>query len=150
MNHMNEAVEISVYNVLSKKGGPFGAVIVSPDNKVISTGSNLVTYKNDPTAHAEVIAIRNACQKLKTPFLDNCTIYTSCEPCPMCYGAIKWAKIKNIFYANTREDAKNIGFDDNLIYDDIINKTQNMKRIDNKDAIKAFQLWNKLKDKKEY
>lgn len=150
MNHMNEAVEISVYNVLSKKGGPFGAVIVSPDNKVISTGSNLVINKNDPTAHAEVVAIRNACKKLKTPFLDNCTIYTSCEPCPMCYGAIKWAKIQNIFYANTREDAKNIGFDDNLIYDNIINKTQNMKRVDNKDAIKAFQLWKNTKDKKEY
>ena len=150
MNHMNEAINLSVQNVLSNKGGPFGAVIVSPENKIISYGCNLVTANNDPTAHAEVTAIRNACQKLNTPFLDNCSIYTSCEPCPMCYGAIKWAKINKIYYANTRKDAKNIGFDDDMIYNDIINQTQNMSQVKDTNAIQAFKLWVDSENKKEY
>lgn len=150
MNHINQAIKLSIENVITNNGGPFGAVIVSPENKIISYGCNLVTTNNDPTAHAEVTAIRNACQKLNTPFLENYTIYTSCEPCPMCYGAIKWAKINNIYYANTRKDAKNIGFDDDMIYNDIINNTQNMKRIENTNAIEAFNLWASSIEKKEY
>jgi len=150
MNHINEAIKLSIENVLTNNGGPFGAVIVSSENKIISHGYNLVTTNNDPTAHAEVTAIRNACKKLNTPFLENCTIYTSCEPCPMCYGAIKWAKINNIYYANTRKDAKNIGFDDDMIYNDIINNTQNMKQIENTNAIEAFNIWTRSIEKKEY
>lgn len=150
MNHIDQAIQLSIENVLTNNGGPFGAVIVSSENKIISSGCNLVTTNNDPTAHAEITAIRDACKKLKTPFLENCTIYTSCEPCPMCYGAIKWAKINKIYYANTRKDAKNIGFDDDMIYDDIINKTQNMIHIKNTNAIKAFELWSNSVKKKEY
>ena len=150
MNHISEAIKLSIENVKTGNGGPFGAVIISQENEIISIGSNLVTSNNDPTAHAEVMAIRNACQKLGTPFLENCTIYTSCEPCPMCYAAIKWAKIDNIFYANTRDDAKDIGFDDAKIYDDIINKTQNMVKMENTNAIEAFELWGTSEVRKSY
>jgi len=100
------------------QGGPFGAVIVR-DGEIIAEGWNQVTSANDPTAHAEVVAIRRACEKLGSFSLDGCTIYTSCEPCPMCLGAIYWARIKEIRYANTRADAARIGFDDSLIYDEV-------------------------------
>tara|TARA_E500000178_G_scaffold343041_1_gene389183 strand:+ start:272 stop:715 length:444 start_codon:yes stop_codon:yes gene_type:complete len=147
---MEEAIRLSYENVKSKNGGPFGAVIVSSDNKIVGKGVNSVTSNFDPTAHAEVVAIREACKNLKTPFLNNCTIYTSCEPCPMCYGAIRWAKINKIFYANTREDAKKIGFDDDSIYNEIINRKQNMTKLDNDNAIKSFHLWNNDENKIEY
>ena len=146
---IREAISISIENVESNKGGPFGAVIVDNDtNKIVSTGANSVIRNTDPTAHAEIVAIRNACTIRKSPFLENCTIYSSCEPCPMCYGAIKWAKIQNIYYANTRTDAKRIGFSDEEIYDDIIHRRQNMVHIeDTEEAIKAFKIWEKSEKK---
>ena len=107
---MREAIKLSIDNI-DDLGGPFGAVIVK-DGKIISKGANKVTSTNDPTAHAEVVAIREASRKLNTYNLKGCTIYTSCEPCPMCLSAIYWARIDKIFFGNTKTDAKNIGFDD--------------------------------------
>ena len=149
MNYIDKAIDLSIENVINNEGGPFGAVIVR-DNKIVSVGKNQVTKNNDPTAHAEVIAIRNACRKLNTPFLENCSIYSSCEPCPMCYGAIKWSKIKKIYYCNTRKQAKEIGFDDQLIYDNIINNTQNMYKLDSGKGITAFDIWKNSQIKLEY
>jgi len=147
---MKKAIELSIENVVSGNGGPFGCVIVSEDNSIISIGQNEVTKTNDPSAHAEIVAIRNACKKQNTPFLKNCTIYSSCEPCPMCYGAIKWAKIDKIYYCNTREDAKKIGFDDNFIYDQIIQNKQNMCQLKDPNGIKAFEKWTLSNEKKLY
>ena len=113
-NFMLKAIELSI-NSVNTAGGPFGCVIVK-ENKIIAEGSNKVTSSNDPTAHAEVVAIREACKKLNTFNLVGCDLYTSCEPCPMCLSAIYWSHIDNIFYANTRDDAKKINFDDSLIY----------------------------------
>ncbi len=144
---MEKAIQLSLENVIEKKGGPFGCVIVSKNNEIISIGKNEVIKNQDPTAHAEIVAIRKACEKLGTPFLDNCSIYTSCEPCPMCYGAIKWAKLKKIYYCNTREDAKKIGFDDQEIYDEIIFKNQNMIQLPSKNGIKSFQKWDNTCEK---
>ncbi len=149
MEFMNEAIQLSNENVLANQGGPFGCVIVE-NNKIISKGQNLVTSLNDPTCHAEIVAIRNACKEKKSPFLNNCIIYCSCEPCPMCYGAIKWAKINKIYYCNTRQDAKNIGFDDNHIYDSIIENKQNMIQLINSNGINAFKNWNKSINKISY
>jgi guanine deaminase len=143
---ITSALKLALKNVEDRKGGPFGAVIVK-NNKIISEGVNNVTSSNDPTAHAEVVAIRDACKKMETPFLEDCVIYSSCEPCPMCYSAIRWAKIKKIYYCNTREEAKNIGFDDELIYSEIINKKQDMEKIDNKISKAPFELWA-IDDKK--
>lgn len=114
---MRKAIELSIQNV-DNQGGPFGAVIVK-DGKIVATGVNRVTSNNDPTAHAEVMAIREAAQKLNDFNLTGCTIYTSCEPCPMCLSAIYWARIDKIYYGNTKTDAKNIGFDDSFIYEEI-------------------------------
>ena len=102
---INLALKLAINNVEKRIGGPFGAIIVK-DGEIISEGINKVTHSNDPTAHAEISAIREACQKLKTPFLNECIIYSSCEPCPMCYSAIRWAKINEIYYCNTRKEAK--------------------------------------------
>src|SRR6187431_704447 len=115
---MKEAIELSINNVKSGKGGPFGAVIVK-DGKIIARGANSVTSSNDPTAHAEVNAIREACKVLNTFQLENCEIYTSCEPCPMCLGAIYWARPRVVYYASSREDAARIGFDDSMIYNEM-------------------------------
>ncbi len=112
------AIDLSQKGMDNNAGGPFGAVIVK-NGKIISQGYNQVTSKNDPTAHAEVVAIREACEKLNSYQLDGCTIYTSCEPCPMCLGAIYWARPKAVYYACTKEDAAEIGFDDDFIYDEI-------------------------------
>ena len=150
MNHMEKAIELSRENVSSGKGGPFGCVIVSNNNEIISVGKNEVICNNDPSAHAEIVAIRNACKKRNSPFLNDCVIYTSCEPCPMCYGAIKWAKINKIFYCNTRKDAQHIGFDDNFIYDEIINQRQNMIQLNHPQGIKAFEEWEQCDKKKVY
>jgi len=149
---MLAAIELSI-NSVKNKGGPFGAVVVK-DGKIISKASNRATLDNDPTAHAEINAIRNACSTLKTFDLSGCTIYASCEPCPMCLGAIYWARISKIFYANDRNDAKNIGFDDSFIYEELekpmakrsIPSVQIMQR----EALKAFEAWNKKIDKTEY
>lgn len=115
---MQEAVRLSIDNVESGKGGPFGAVVVK-DGKIISRGTNQVTSLNDPTAHAEVVAIRKACEALHTFQLDGCEIYCSCEPCPMCLGAIYWARPAKVFFGNTKEDAARIGFDDQFIYEEL-------------------------------
>lgn len=115
---MKMAIALSINNVAQSLGGPFGAVIVK-DGKLIAASANKVTTTNDPTAHAEISVIRKACKKLMTFDLSGCVIYTSCEPCPMCLGAIYWARIQTIFYANTKKDAAGIGFDDQFIYDEI-------------------------------
>ena len=134
-------------------GGPFGSVIVK-DNKIIAEGSNKVTFLNDPTAHGEVVAIREACKKLKTFDLSGCEIYTSCEPCPMCLSAIYWSRLDKIYYANTREDAKNIDFDDSFIYLEIPKKIGDRKikmtQMLRDDALKAFEIWDKKVDKIKY
>ena len=115
---MREAIRLSMENVQSGNGGPFGTIIVK-NGKIIATGVNEVTKSNDPTAHAEMIAIRNACEKLNSFQLDGCDIYCSCEPCPMCLGAIYWARPKSIYFANSKKDAAEINFDDNFIYQEI-------------------------------
>ena len=149
---MLRAIELSIQSAKSK-GGPFGCVIVK-DNKIIAEGHNQVTANNDPTAHAEIVAIRNACTKLNDFFLKGCDLYTSCEPCPMCLSAIYWSHINNIYYANTREDAKKINFDDSLIYYEFSKKMEDrkipIKQMLRDEALKAFEIWDKKKDKIEY
>src|SRR2546422_1452742 len=115
---MIEAIRLSIQKMRDGKGGPFGAVVVKA-NKIVGRGWNQVTSCNDPTAHAEIVAIRQACQRLKTFQLDDCELYTSCEPCPMCLAAIYWARLKKIYYGNTRRDAARIQFDDEFIYREV-------------------------------
>lgn len=149
---MRKAIALSIDNV-HNGGGPFGAVIVK-DGKIIATGVNGVTKHNDPTAHAEVTAIRKASKKLGTFDLEGCEIYTSCEPCPMCLGAVYWAHLDKMYYGNTKTDAKNIGFDDSFIYDEIDLKPENRKvktiQVLADEAIKAFEAWTEKEDKVEY
>lgn len=149
---MKRAIKCSCENV-KRGGGPFGAVIVK-DNKIIAEGTNQVTINNDPTAHAEVVAIRNAAAFLNDFNLSGCEIYTSCEPCPMCLSAIYWARIDKIWFANTRNDAKNIGFDDSLIYDEVSMPLEErkipIKQFLRQEGLTAFQLWTQKTDKVEY
>jgi guanine deaminase len=149
---MREAIRLSVES-LQKGGGPFGAVVVK-NGKIIAGSSNSVTIDNDPTAHAEVNAIRKASKILNTFDLSGCEIYTSCEPCPMCLGAIYWAHIDVIYYGNTRNDAKEIGFDDEFIYAEIglDPKNRKIKAIPllAKEAIISFEMWKTNVDKMEY
>ena len=151
-NFMLRAIELSI-NSANNDGGPFGCVIVK-NNKIISEGSNKVTLTNDPTAHAEVVSIREACKKLKTFNLTGCDLYSSCEPCPMCLSAIYWSHIDNIFYANTRDDAKKINFDDSLIYSEFSKKIEDrkipIKQMLRDEALQAFKIWSKKIDKIEY
>lgn len=149
---MRRAIELSM-NSVKEGGGPFGAVIAR-DGEIVAEGNNRVTINNDPTAHAEVNAIRNACAKLGAYDLEGCEIYTSCEPCPMCLGAIYWAHLDKIYYANDRKDAAKIGFDDDFIYKEIAlspYRRQKPSEILLRDeAIKAFKMWQAKTDKKEY
>ncbi len=149
---MLKAIELSIKSAKAK-GGPFGCVIVK-DNKIIAEGHNQVTVNNDPTAHAEIVAIRNACRKLNNFFLKGCDLYTSCEPCPMCLSAIYWSHVDNIFYANTRTDAANIDFDDSLIYSEIkkdINERKiKMSQMNREEALEAFKIWQTKEDKIKY
>jgi len=149
---MRKAINLSIENI-QRGGGPFGAIITK-DGKVISTGVNLVTKNNDPTAHAEVSAIRKAARKLGTFDLSGCEIFTSCEPCPMCLGAIYWARLDKLYYGNTKTDAKNIGFDDSFIYDELKLKPADRKiamiRLLPEEAIRAFEDWTNKEDKVEY
>ena len=149
---MLRAIELSIQSAKSK-GGPFGCVIVK-DNKIIAEGHNQVTANNDPTAHAEIVAIRNACTKLNDFFLKGCDLYTSCEPCPMCLSAIYWSHVDNIYYANTRMDAKDIDFDDSLIYSEIIKEIYQrkikMKQMNRNEALEAFKIWQNKEDKIKY
>ena len=146
------AIELSIESAKSK-GGPFGCVIVK-NNKIIAEGSNKVTMNNDPTAHGEIVAIREACKKLNTFNLSGCDLYSSCEPCPMCLSAIYWSRIENIFYANTRTDAKSIDFDDSFIYSEINKDLENRKikmhQMHRDEALEAFKIWEKKEDKIKY
>ena len=149
---MKRAIELSIENV-SKNGGPFGCVIVK-DGKIVSEGSNKVTSSNDPTAHGEIVAIREACRKLNNFSLSGTELYSSCEQCPMCLSAIYWARIDKIYYANTRKDAQKIDFDDSLIYSEF-QKNINKRKIPmiqtmRNEALKAFELWDKKTDKVKY
>jgi tRNA(Arg) A34 adenosine deaminase TadA len=141
---MKEAVLLSQKGLQNNEGGPFGCVIVK-DNEIIGRGNNKVTSSSDPTAHAEIIAIREACKNLGTFQLNDCEIYTSCEPCPMCLGAIYWARIKTIYFANSREDAAAVGFDDSMIYDemnaDLKSRKIPMINIADEEAKKVFDIW---------
>lgn len=149
---MREAIRLS-HESIAKGGGPFGAVIAC-DGEVIAATSNSVVPDNDPTAHAEVNCIRKACRKLGTIDLSDCVIYTSCEPCPMCLGAIYWAHIGKIFYANTRHDAHSIDFADNLIYEELElpleQRTKPIIPLLRDEAKKVFEEWKNCEDKKEY
>jgi len=151
-NFMLRAIELSMIS-LKEDGGPFGCVIVK-NNEIISEGFNEVTNKNDPTAHAEIVAIRNACKKLNTFNLKGTQIFTSCEPCPMCLSAIYWSHIDKIYYGNNRKDAAKIGFDDSYIYDELsldLNKRKiPLEQINEKEAIKAFEEWEAKTDKTVY
>ena len=150
---MREAIRLSLENVQSENGGPFGAIIVK-NGEMISTGVNEVTGNNDPTAHAEIIAIRNACEKLNSYQLDDCEIYCSCEPCPMCLGAIYWARLKAVYFANTKKDAAEINFDDNSIYQEIELPINERKlptiQLLRDEAQSAFILWQKNDNKIDY
>lgn len=149
---MHEAIALSIDSI-RHGGGPFGAVIAR-DGEIIAAASNSVTKDHDPTAHAEVNAIRIACGKLQTFDLQGCEIYCSCEPCPMCLGAIYWVHLDKIYYANTRKDAAGIGFDDDFIYHEIELRPEDrhkaMERLLPQEAIKAFEMWQNSKDKVEY
>lgn len=149
---MLEAIRLSKENI-DNGGGPFGAVIVK-DRKIIAKGVNKVTVNNDPTAHAEVTAIREAAKVLNNFDLSGCEIYTSCEPCPMCLGAIYWSRLDKIYYGNTKVDAKNIGFDDAFIYDEILVPLKNRKlpisQLFQAEALEAFKKWSLKEDKTEY
>jgi len=150
--YMREAIRLANENI-KNGGGPFGAIIVK-DDKIVGSGVNRVTAGNDPTAHAEVNAIRQAAQHLKTFDLSHCTIYTSCEPCPMCLGAIYWARISTIYFGNTKQDAAHIGFDDQFIYDEI-EKPLTVRKIPTQqllkhEAISTFNHWAASDDKIEY
>jgi tRNA(Arg) A34 adenosine deaminase TadA len=150
---MLEAIRLSMENMKAGKGGPFGAVVVK-GGKIIARGFNQVTSTNDPTAHAEVVAIRNACKTLATFDLSDCELYTSCEPCPMCMASIYWARIPRVFYANTREDAADIGFDDAFIYEELKKPIEErhieMKEMMRPEAQEAFKAWTEKEDKISY
>ncbi len=149
---MRKAIALSLENI-KKGGGPFGAVIVK-DGKIIATGVNRVTSNNDPTAHAEITAIRKAAGKLKNFDLSGCEIYTSCEPCPMCLGAIYWAHLDKMYFANTKADAQNAGFDDSFIYEEINVKPEDRKlksqQLLREEALAAFETWKNTTNKTEY
>ena len=150
---MKLAVDLSRHGMLHKKGGPFGAVIVKY-GKIVGEGYNEVTSTNDPTAHAEVVAIRNACKTLNTFLLEDCEIYCSCEPCPMCLSAIYWARIGKVYYANTKSDAAAIGFSDAFIYQEFEKqpdeRTVLAEKINMAEAHKVFEEWVQLEGKQPY
>ncbi|HIK31918.1 MAG TPA: nucleoside deaminase [Oscillatoriales cyanobacterium M59_W2019_021] len=150
---MQTAIDLSLYSIRSGKGGPFGAIIVK-NGAIIATGHNQVTSTNDPTAHAEIVAIREACRILQNFQLTGCELYTSCEPCPMCLGAIYWARLDRVYYANTKTDAAQIGFDDRFIYEELDlpmgDRHLPMVQLMRQEALAAFLEWNRKMDKVEY
>ncbi|MBY5949423.1 nucleoside deaminase [Algoriphagus marincola] len=150
---MRKAIALAKEGMEAEKGGPFGCVIVK-DGKIIGQGSNMVLTSNDPTAHAEVVAIRDACKKLNHFQLEGCEVYTSCEPCPMCLGAIFWARPSKVFYACTKDDAADAGFDDDFIYEEIkvdpADRKIPMLNGMREESQKVFELWKKKEDKKVY
>jgi len=150
---MREAIRLSLAKMRANHGGPFGAVVVRR-GKIVGRGWNRVTSTNDPTAHAEMVAIRDACRRLKTFLLEDCVLYTSCEPCPMCLSAIYWARLKHVYYANTRKDAQEIEFDDDLIYEEVATPIARrkipMKQLLRLEALAAFKEWRDKADKVRY
>ncbi len=150
---MKRAIQLSLENIRDGKGGPFAALVVK-DGKVIAEGTNLVTSTNDPTAHAEIVAIRAACKVLGTFQLDGCELYTTCEPCPMCMGALYWARPSKVYFANTREDAAKAGFDDSMIYEEIQKAFGDRKipmiQMMREEAQLVFAEWEKKEDKIRY
>lgn len=150
---MRRAIALAQEGIDAGAGGPFGAVVVL-DGEIVGEGFNQVTSTNDPTAHAEIVAIRNACQKLDSFQLDGCVLYTSCEPCPMCLGAIYWARPTRVFYAATREDAAQVGFDDQFIYEEIEKNLEHrqMKLINllRDEGLTVFENWENKLDKTKY
>lgn len=149
MEFMDEAVSRSIENVTKNLGGPFGCVVVR-DGLILATGANSVVRDTDPTAHAEINALREACRRLKRIDLSDCEVYSSCEPCPMCYSALKWAGVGKIFYSNTRKEAAAIDFSDDEIYNQIIEERQGCRRMENPRAAEAFRLWKTSSDKVRY
>jgi guanine deaminase len=150
---MARAIQLSLENVSSGRGGPFGAVVVK-DGAILAESANEVTSTNDPTAHAEMMAIRRACEKLGTFELQGCEIYSSCEPCPMCLGAIYWARLSRVYFANGEADAARIGFDDSLIYRELA-QPQSQRKIPmiqmmREQALEAFHVWENLPNKIRY
>ena len=150
---MREAIRVAAAGMRRGQGGPFGAVIVR-QGEIIARGANQVTSKNDPTAHAEVVAIRRACRKLRTFQLSDCELYTSCEPCPMCLAAICWARIPVVYYANTRADAAAIGFDDDFFYRELARpmsqRRLKLKQLARDEALLVFEEWKGKADKVAY
>jgi len=153
LKFMLEAVKESAKGMNSNMGGPFGCVIVKGD-EVVGRGHNSVTANNDPTAHAEVMAIRDACKNLNSFQLNDCELYTSCEPCPMCMGAIYWARPEKVYYANTRKDAADIGFDDSMIYEELClpieDRKIGMQALGRDEAMEVFRQWTNKADRTEY
>ena len=150
---MRRAIQLAQEGMNNNAGGPFGAVVVK-DGKIVAEGHNQVTSKNDPTAHAEVVAIRKACEKLNTFQLEGCIVYTSCEPCPMCLGAIYWARPDKVFYACDKQDAAAINFDDQFIYKEldlsITERSIAFKQLLREEALPVFQQWKDKNDRTEY
>lgn len=150
---MRRAITLAIENVNSGRGGPFGVVIVK-DSRIIATGTNRVTSTNDPTAHAEIVAIREACRALSNFQLTGCDIYTSCEPCPMCFGAIYWARPTRVFFAATAQDASAAGFDDSFILDElkklVPERAIPTQQIMREEALMAFDAWRKKPDRTDY
>jgi guanine deaminase len=153
LDFMREAIRLSIEMMRKGKGGPFGAIIVK-GNQIVGRGCNRVTSANDPTAHAEIVAIRDACKRLKMFQLDDCDLYTSCEPCPMCLSAVYWARIRSVFYGNTRKDAARIAFDDDFIYREVAlpirKRSLVMKQVLRNEALAAFTEWERKEDKIRY
>lgn len=151
--YLQQAINVAIENVRTGQGGPYGAIIVK-DNQVISSSGNLVTQTLDPTAHAEIMAIRLACRRLNDFQLNGCVLYTSCEPCPMCLGAIYWARLGKVFFACNRHDASAADFDDSFIYDEIAvspsERSIAMRHLDLPDSRAPFQLWAEKDDKVPY
>jgi guanine deaminase len=150
---MQRAIALAIENVNSGRGGPFGVVIVK-DSRVIASGTNRVTSTNDPTAHAEIVAIREACRVLGDFQLTGCDIYTSCEPCPMCFGAIYWARPARVFFASTAQDASAAGFDDSFIFEELRRPLRErkipMQQMMREEALAAFAAWRKKPDRTNY
>jgi tRNA(Arg) A34 adenosine deaminase TadA len=150
---MRRAIELSIENVRSGQGGPFAAVVVK-DGEILASGTNMVTTTGDPTAHAEVVAIREGCRKLRDFQLTGCEIYTTCEPCPMCLGAIYWARPARVYFGNTAADAASIGFDDSFIYQQLgvplAKRAIPMVQLMREEALSAFQEWERKSDRIRY
>jgi tRNA(Arg) A34 adenosine deaminase TadA len=150
---MERAIALALENVQSGRGGPFGAIVMK-DGKILAEGTNCVTLANDPTAHAEIVAIREACKKLGNSQLTQCEVYSSCEPCPMCLGAIYWARPERIYFASTAGDAAKAGFDDSLIYQEMMKPHRHRKipmiQIMREEALAAFRAWEVKPDKISY